>query len=296
MGRLTTVAVLALLACAAPASAAEAPLNLPSAVPPALSALEAKADALQITSARTSVSVSLNLGGAEKKLRKLAQVLDTSAEGVETTSPPAAALKMTLFGAHIRLRYVDGHVYLYSTALARRDGGRPWIELAHGPLSRMFGSIGKADLTAESSGSRRFAKLFTLVNEGTAIHELPPTTLYGQPVTGFGEELDEHAGTETSDAGGALGAFSASSGSAPHVSEPKPTLSIYLAASGAPVRVQIRAGTAGAGATMSLDFPAIDFPLTIPAPPAAHVISEAKLTKRAGAHHAVSLALGGSKQ
>ena len=291
MGRATAVAVVALLAlAAAPAQAAGADhtepapvLTLKPAIPPELAALEAKADALQVTSVRVSLRTSLRIGKVPKGLREFLRLFELKVEGVETTSPPAAALQVTLLGSHVRMRFAEGHVFLFSWELGLRDGGRPWIELGHGPLGRLFKGVGKAKVETDPSGAARYGKLFTLVNGGTGIHELAPTALYGQAVTGFQEQIEPQAASAGGETGGALGGFSAARRRPAPVPKPAPkptaTLSIFFAASGAPVRVQIETGTAKAGSTVTADFPAIDFPYTIPAPPPSHVIGEAALRK-----------------
>jgi len=285
MGRAVVAVLAALLAAsAAPARAAEKPLLLSSAVPPALLALETKADALQITSARVSLSTSLRLGSASKGLRELARLFEVKLEGVETTSPPAAAFSVTLLGGHFRMRIAGGHVYLFAWTLAAHDGGRPWIELEHGAVGRLFGTVGKEPREADSSGAKRYAKLFTLVNDGAGIHELPQSTLFGQALTGFEEEVEPKAASEGTGSGGGLGGFAAARRRHRPLPRPKPRLSIYFAASGAVVRVQVQTGDAKAGATVTADFPAIDFPYTIPPPPPSHVISERELVRRIGSH------------
>jgi hypothetical protein len=290
VGRAATVAVLALLALGgAPAHAASprrtepaAPLALKPAIPPQLAELEAKADALQITSARVSISTSLRLGHASKGVRELARLFAIKITGVETVSPPAAALTLKLFGADVRLRYVEGHAYVFSWGLGLHDGGRPWVELGHGLLGQAYGGVGKKPDVTPATGAARYGKLFTLVNDGIGIHELAPTTLYGQSVTGFQEELEPKAGLEAGSSGGAIGGLAARR---PLPAPPKPKLTVYFAAGGAPVRVQMETGDGHTGLILTADFPAIDFPYTIPAPPPSHVISEREALKRFPPRH-----------
>lgn len=265
--------VLLALACA-PAGAAQGPLLPAPQIPPELQALEAKADALQVTSERMSIRTSLHFGHLPKAARQLARLLEFKIEAVETTSPPAAALSMTLFGAHVRLRYVDGRTYLFSWDIGRHDGGRPWVQLAHGPVGRLFTSATRPPTTS-TSGTQRWSRLFTTVNDGSGIHAIAPTVLYGQPVTGFQEEIEQKAAVEE----GPLGSVSAARPPVPP-KRPKPTLTIYFAASGAPVRVQSHTVSGHLSSTVTVDIPAIDFPYTVPAPPPSHVIAEAKLLKR----------------
>jgi hypothetical protein len=284
--------VSAALACvcagagAAPAGATEGPLLLKPAIPPELQALETKGDAMQITSLRTSVSFTLTLGKVPKKLREFLRLLEFRIDSVETTAPPAAALTMRLFGAHVRLRVVEGKTYMFNWALGRHDGGRPWIALGHGALGRAFGELGKSKEAFPTSGAARFGKLFTLVNGGTDIRALAPTTLYGQPVTGFQGQVERKRAGE---GGGPVGVLSAARPREPakvHPQPPEQPLTIYFAASGAPVRVQLQTGTGSAGELVTIDYPAINFPMTIPPPPPSHVITETELLKRVRPHGA----------
>lgn len=278
MGRAVVAVLAALLAIGAgSAHAAEKPLLLKPVIPPRLAELEAKADALQITSTRVALSTALHLQHESKAVRQFAKLLELKIEGVETTSPAAAAIDATLFGAQLRLRYVEGHTYTFSWALGKRDGGRPWVELGHGLLGRSLGDVGAKPAPGPVSGAKRFGKIFTLVNDGIGVHEVAGATLYGQPAVGFEEEIEQKAAAEGISTSGSTG-ITAAKHPAPVV--PKPKLTIYFAASGAPVRVQVETATAGAGFGVTIDFPAIDFPYTIPAPPPSHVISEAALLKR----------------
>lgn len=274
------LAVLLALACA-PAHAAAGPLLPAPAIPPELQTLETKADALQITSERLTLTSSLRLGHVPKPAREFARLLDFKIEGVETSSPAATALTATLFGSRARLRYVEGHEYLFSWDLGRRDGGRPWVELGHDTLGALFGGVGTKPAETGTSGAERYRKLFTLLNDGTGIHELAPVTLYGQAVTGFEAEVEPQQAAGSTGSGGPQGAFD----TATHpVQAPTDRLSVYFAASGAIVRAQVESGGASAGATVTSDVPAIDFPYTIPAPPVAHVISERLALERFSRH------------
>lgn len=272
--------VLLALSCATAQAATRAepapPLLLKPAIPAQLAELEAKADALQITSARVSISTSVRLGRPSKLARELARLLDFEVSGVETSLPPASALTIKLLGAHVRLRFAAGHVYLFVWALARHDGGRPWVRLGRGALGRLFGGLARKQAEKEVSGAVRYAELFTLLNGGAGIRALAPTTLYGQAVTGFEAEVEAATGGE-----GGLEAFSAARHATPatKAKRPRPRLSVYFAADGAVVRQQLELGKARTGFTITADTPAIDFPYAIPVPPASHVIGEAELRR-----------------
>jgi hypothetical protein len=266
---------------AAPAGPAP-PLLLTPAIPPDLQALEARTQALQITSLRLSVKLTINPGKGIPKA--FAQLFDFSIEGVETASPPAAALKLVLFGSHVRLRIVGGHVYLFSWDLGLRDGGRPWIALGKGPLGKAFGNGGQGPRTKTQNGRERFGATLTLLNDGRNLHELGPAVVDGQAVTGF--EVEPEGKATGAPGEGLVGAFSAASHkkAAP---KPKIAMRIYFAESGMPVQILILSGSAKEGTTVTADFPAINFPYTIPPPPPRRVISERHLMKLFPPHRRV---------
>ena len=278
---LTLVALLATCVAAAGVglpSAASATL-LPAPIPPEMRALEAKLSALQLTSLQVSLSASTDFGhGKEaKKLAKLLSLFDFKIEGVETIQPEAAALKVVLFGTALRLRDIAGQVYLYEYALGRHDHGRPWVRLEHGSLGKLFGGKSGSKKSDPANAGERFAALITKLNEGKEIRELGPSTVDGQQVLGFGEEVEgstEVSGTEA----GLFGAFSSSVHRAP----PKTTLEVFMALdTGMPVKTVVRAGSGQVSSTVTIEFPAVNFPYTIAAPPAAEVIDERVLTRKA---------------
>jgi hypothetical protein len=285
-------AIMALLAvvpacagAAAPAGSAVPPLLLTPAIPPDLQALEARTQALQITSVRLSVKLAINPGkGVPKAFAKL---FGFSIEGVETASPPAATVKLVLFGSQVRLRIVGGQVYLFSWDLGLRDGGRPWIALGKGPLGKLFGNRGKSPSAKPQTGRERFGQTLTLLNDGRNLHELGPATVDGQPVTGFEVEPESTASGTAGE--GLVGAFSARKKAAP---KPKIAMRIYFAESGMPVQIVISTGSAKQGTTVTADFPAINFPYTIPPPPASRVISERQLSKLPPPHRRVRKVTG----
>jgi hypothetical protein len=296
----TTGAFLSVLALSIPCpalavstipSAPAPPLLLPASIPPDLKALEAKTEALQISSVRASLKVGLS--GAKGFSKELAKLFAFSVEGVETVSPPAAALKLVLFGAPLRLRLIGSHVYFFSWALGLHDGGRPWVELGKGPLGKLLGG-GKAgrNLKPQPSGGERFRQLLTDLNDGRSLRELGPSTIDGQAVTGFEVEPEaSSSGSSGSLGGGVAGGFAASKESDRAVPKPrtppgtkavpKPTtlLSVYFAASGMPVRVLVDVRSGTEDSTVTADFPAINFPYTILPPPPSHVITEAQLSR-----------------
>lgn len=266
------------LALAAGAAAASGPLLLPAPIPPDLAALEARAEALQVTSIRETLSerVTFGKGLPEGLAQLLAPLFDFGIQDVETLSPPAAALRIDLFGTPIRLRIAAGHTYLLIWPLRRADGGRPWVRLEGGPLGRFFGPLAKPS-HGSGSGAAVWGRFFAMLDQGSPIRELGPATVDGQAVTGFEAQVDRPVGKATVEAGllpGSSPAFAAAAA-------PKLRLLAYLAASGAPVRIVVLSGSAQARLTITDDIPAIDFPYAIPPPPPSHVVPERWLSGHA---------------
>ncbi len=278
-GRVALTACLLPAAIAAGAGGASASspikpglLPPPPTVPAELRDLEAKTVALQITSLELKLTTSINL--ARHTPKGLAGLLDFGVEGVETTTPPAAAIKMTLFGHPLRLRIVGSKHFLFSWPLARRDGGRPWVELGHGSLGKLLG--GAVSPSEGGPASESFTGLLAMLNEGRNLRALGPSTVDGWTVMGFQAEPSSSSLTS---GGGELAEFA----SRKHRPKGKPTetvvLSMYFASNGLPVRTSFVARAGRTSVRIVAEFPAINFPDTIPAPPADHVITEAGLRK-----------------
>lgn len=268
------------LAGPAPASGAStpAPLLLPAPIPPDLQALETRMAALRLSSVRLSMKTSLH-GGGGGGVTDIAKLFDFGFSGVETISPDAAAGTFTLFGTTLRLRLVEGRVYLYFYALGRYDGGRPWIRLENGQLGKLLSPKKGTSTPVGASGAERFGQLIATINEGSDIRELGPATVDGQPVVGFSEQLEPTSKVSLGGSG-PLSGFSASKRRVPRTApEPHVTLQIYIAASGMPVRLRLRSASGPVSLTEALDFFAINFPYTIPPPPPSHVIGEGALRR-----------------
>ncbi len=274
-------------------------LPLPATVPAELAELEAKSEALQITSLELKLTTSFNLG--PKAPKGLSKIFDLGVEGVETMTPPAAAIKLTLFGSHLRLRIVGKRHFLFSWALGRRDGGRPWIELGHGMLGKLLGATGGS--SGPKPVTKSFTSLLALLNGAGNLHALGSSTIDGQTVMGF-EGEPSSSSLSSGGAGELTGFASARSRTRPKRKaklKERAVLSLFFAANGLPVRTSLVATSGSSSFTVTLDLPAANFPDAIPAPPASHVITEARLKKlfppRVRRRHVSStIVVGKSKQ
>jgi hypothetical protein len=309
VSRVTAVVLASALAAAlALASLASAAAPAGAAVLPAqLIALEQKMDELQITSIRFSEQTSVTLpnikGGLGKLLRTFVLLLDTRESGEATLSPAAANLTVEIFGHPFEMRLVDGVTYLYIARLGAHDHGRPWIELGPNGFEELLTVNGRPVSSHEphlfSNGPQRieptlaeppFTKLQKALAGAREVSEAGQETIDGQPATRFVATLEpEQLRREAllSQEPAPLGHRRLT----PPRQQPTVTMEVWLAQDGLPVRTEIvdRAGKSSASAI--LEIPAIDFPLTIDAPPLAQTVTLAHLRalerrERRRHHHA----------
>lgn len=273
-----------MLAAAVPAAAPAEPLTLPSVAPPELVALTQKMEALQVTSERISLQAAIVPHGGGKEERELLRFLslfDVSVAGEEGGSPPVASLVVGFFGAHLRVRVVGGSWYVYlGHALARRDGGRPWIDLGSAGLGALLTVNGKhprRTKPAPTPQPESFAALARLLRSPEAVTPLGAGTVDGQAVQGFRETVA--ASLLESEPIGKPGAIVSRSTPPPPPPPPPPaarkpsppataTVEAFIAPDGQPVHVRVDIGEEDVDVVVKLDVFAINFPLTVVAPPA----------------------------
>lgn len=285
--------VTTLIALCSPSGAAATPTATPTpsaTLPPSLVTLEQKMSELQLSSMRFSLETTIVLPHLKGKAGKLLKVLklfggDSRISGEITTQPEAGNLSLQLFGHKFVLRYVQGTGYLYSGKLAREDHGRPWVKLGPGGLDELITGNGhparegakttKPESLEPKLAEPPFTKLTELLNGAEEVRELGPTVRDGQPVTRFLATLEPAQLRDK-----ALES-TAHSALAPRPPPTRPTLTatleVALASNGVPVRTAIKADTHGTSTTITLEIPAVNFPLVIQAPPAAKTISLRRL-------------------
>lgn len=240
---------------------------------------------LQLSSMRFSLETTIvlpHLKGKAGKLLKLLKLLggDSRISGEVTTAPAAGNLSLQLFGHKFVLRTVKGAAYLYNRKLAHADHGRPWLRLGPRGLDELIPVRAGAKTTKPTSIEPKlaeppFTKLTELLNGAEEVRELGPGELDGQPVTRFLATL------EPAQLRGKALASSAHAALAPRPPLTPPTLTatleVALASNGVPVRTKIRAQSHRTSTTITLEIPAVNFPLVIEAPPAAKTISLRRL-------------------
>ncbi|HEY1834364.1 MAG TPA: hypothetical protein VGG08_08005 [Solirubrobacteraceae bacterium] len=260
-------AVLCSLVCVGVALPADASASAP---PPALQTLEARMQGIQLTSERFSASA---VASSEDRrlLARLLKVwpLDFSFEGVATLAPAAAALTIDVRGHTVRLRFVGGQRYMYSYELARRDGGRPWVRLAPGPVYGL--RLTEEAPVASADAAQPFDQLIEQLNGATQHRELGPSAIDGQPASGFAQIVDEHAFAEQLLPG--LGSPIDGSGEAGGL------LEVFLGADGLPLRVRTQTAEGSVRYTVTENLLGVNFPLVVEAPPASETIGQGALQR-----------------
>jgi hypothetical protein len=269
--------------------AVRAPVRAHSSValPADLLALAQRMEGLSVTSERfrlrTAVSAAPGAHVPREVLRFL-QVFNTDLAGEAANS--AGSFKFTFLGHTFTLRVVGGRTYLYEPGIAKRDGGRPWVNLGRRGLGALLGG-GEATPAPGSAGSGSFKKFARLLRQATSVQELGPGTVDGQAITGFRMTLDESALEEGRPAWPAkprritepIGLVAAAQPSR------SITLETMIAPSGLPVQVRIEIASEGISFGLLDDVYAINFPLSLRAPPRRQTIGLAALRRLARRHH-----------
>jgi hypothetical protein len=282
----TAPALLTPVASATRQAAALVPQLPRPPLPADLVALVGKMEALQATSERfrlrTAISSSAHLPHEVEAFLKL---FDTDISGEAVNSPPAATLAITIFGQTLRMRIVHGATYLYEPAVAKHDGGRPWVNLGRHGAGALLGGLSTPGLSA-GPGSGSFKSLATELRRASAVSELGPGTIDGQAITGFKATLAPNALEEPATPAKPRSILSAIFSRARHApattgAPASALLETFIAASGLPVRTRIATTAEGVTTTALMDIFAIDFPLTVQPPPKGQTVALAVLRKLA---------------
>jgi hypothetical protein len=251
-------------------------------LPPSLVALEQKMSELKITSLRFSLQTSVTVPLGEHEALRLLKLfgLDMQMSGEVTLTPPASNVTLDFFGQPLTLRAIGKTVYAYFAKLARYDHGRPWIEFGRGGLGELFKVKGhrvrSTGKTTESLAKEPkideppFAALEKLLADAREVRELGPATVDGQPVTRFIAILEpvqlESGGLD-------------STSRVPLPSSSTGTLEVTFSPDGVPVQIVITRHSSLETASVTVEIPAVNFPLVIEAPPATQTISMRQIRK-----------------
>lgn len=177
----------------AAAPALSSPPQVSATLPPALVALEEKMGQLQVNSERytetvTAVSaVSLAVAHGRSRARTK---LSTSKLSGEVSLSPAQGEVVGSRGEPEQIA-IGSTLYLHSPAIARRDGGRPWIRVEHGNADVLFPFHGGSSLLEEKGGGTgSYAELIDLIATAVGtVEEIGPATVGGQRTTEFSASI-----------------------------------------------------------------------------------------------------------
>jgi hypothetical protein len=263
------------LAAGLAAFAASASAATPPAQPAELQALEQLMSELTVTSER--VSGKETIGG--KLPHKLAapKSLSTEFSGEQSLSPEFANVTVKIAGQSLTVLQLGQTIYTHDPSIAPHDGGRPWVAESLSAKNGLFGSSPSLGGGSRGSGAPSptpFKSDAELFKAGSSIRALGASTVDGQATAGF-------AGTLTARhlAEGLFTKKELAKLKREHL-KLKGSFETFITASGVPVHTTILLAIGKLRFSTSADVLAIDFPVTVPAPPpAAETISAAELEK-----------------
>ena len=281
---LTSCAVLlATLLAAAARGAPTAPATGP---PPAeLAALAKKMEGVQLSSERFSLRTLVSAADSHlpREVEALLKLFNIVLSGEAANAPPEGTFKLTLLGHTLALRVVHGRGYVYDRALARRDRGRPWVDLGRTSLGALpvVGGPGNVNV-ASRVGPISFKTLAAALAHARGVTQLGPGSVDGQAVTGFKATVNPSALEQAPppfrpNRNGILGPIGL--GSAAASAPPNAQLEVFIAPSGLPVQTRITERSEGVTATLLFDILAVNFPLAVAPPPAQQTIAIAALRR-----------------
>jgi hypothetical protein len=249
----------------------------PPTQPPELQALEQHMSELTVSSQRLTAKESL--GG--KLPRKLAALKGLSEElsGEESIAPAFANATLKLAGRSLTLLQLGNTRYTRDPSIARIDGGRPWVMESITGKAGQFGSkpsLGGSALGGSGSllDPTPFKSDAELIEQGTAVRALGPSTVDGQATVGFAGVVTARRLAESTLSKKAVAKLRRK-----HI-KLKASFEAFIAANAVPVRMNIVLSIGKVRLIVSEDVLAIDFPVTAPAPPpAAETIGAAELEK-----------------
>jgi hypothetical protein len=239
----------------------------PVVLPPDLVTLEQRMSELQVSSERFTLSEWFSGVSLPKELSALIPKGEV-ARGLFTLSPPAGEVTLTLFGERLTMKLVDGVVYLDVPTLWGHDGGRPWVKLERRDFHKMFGGT----LGIEGAGQPGsvavdpYAPLRARLNAALSITELGPSTVDGQPVTGFAAKLRPLVTKVT---------LKASRRSLTITS--RRSLEVFIAANGLPVRTRTTTTIGHVHEIAAADITGVNEVTLIEAPAASQTITTSEL-------------------
>jgi hypothetical protein len=274
-GSTVLVAALAASAVAVPTAHAAEVSPMPeqtiaqpqAAPPPDLVALEQKMAQLQVNTIRFSSTeaLDLDLGKSGFELPLLVGV-----DGESSNSPREAAFTAGIPGlAVVQGRLIGTTLYTREPHVAGEDGGRPWVSSEDKKLSEAAGAA-PVDIGGDGGTGETFKGLIEAMNSGRSFIEVGPTIVEGQPVMEF---------TSLVEASKLPGMSSEAHKAVEKLHLATLEFGLFIAPDGLPVRIAITAPRGHTNFNITVDILALNFPLSVQAPPARETISRARLRK-----------------
>jgi hypothetical protein len=266
----------ALIAIGLAAFAANASAVAPPAQPPELQALEQHMSELTVTSERVADKETIS-GKLPHKLGS-PKSLSTEFSGEQSLSPEFANVTVKIASRSLTILQLGQTLYTHDPSIASHDGGRPWVAESLSAKNGLFGSSpslgGSGSRGTGAPSPTPFKSDAELLKEGSSIRALGASTVDGQATVGFAGTLTAQRLAES-----VLSKKQLAKLKHEHL-KLKGSFETFIAASGVPVHTTVVLSIGKLRFSTSADVLAIDFPVTVPAPPpAAETISAAELEK-----------------
>jgi hypothetical protein len=269
----------ALLLAAFFALATGASAATPPAQPPELQALEQHMSELTVTSERVSGKETIS----GKLPHKLATPKSVTGEfsGEQSVSPEFANVTVNVAGHSETILQLGQTLYTHDPSIASHDGGRPWVAESLSAKDGLFGSSpslgggGSRGGGSAAPSPTPFKSDAELFKAGSEVRALGASTVDGQATVGFAGTLTASHLAETVFSKKQLAKLKHE-----HLKLAGSFEAFIAPSSGVPVRTSIVLSIGKLRFGTSSDVLAIDFPVTVPAPPpAAETISAAEFEK-----------------
>lgn len=191
----------------------------------------------------------------------------------------AAEVRLNVAGSRLEERVIGTTLYLNEPAIARRDGGRPWVRIAKRGLSELTGIAPSAITNGPTANGPQTQDVLTsLVTQlaPQSIKEVGPSTANGQPTTEFTGTID------LTKLVAGLGPKLAKQFQqlAKSLNGLTTTLDLFVAANGLPTRTVIALNSKTLALTITEDILAINIPVAVHAPPSRRTVPYAKVRKK----------------
>jgi hypothetical protein len=241
-----------------------------ASAPPELTALEQKMKQLQVNSERFSqtlfASGTRHVGKHRGRIRRVSV---TQTEGGEVSLVPLEG-KVFKNGDQAKPTTIaiGSTLYSYSTTIAAKDRGRPWIQLTGLSAAILFPFHGDSSEEVNAGGTGSYAGLINLLNTATGKVDLVgPSQVDGQQTTEFAAVVDPLA---------LIKGVSKKEREKHPLSE---RLTVFLTEGGLPLRVGRYMHVGPVAVAETTDILALNIPVNVTPPPPSQTIDEAEFLK-----------------